>query len=288
MTDEPLAVVAGGTGFIGRAVTDGLSATGWRVRTLGRGQSGPVDVVADLGTGSVPEAALAGARVLLHLVGRVRETEAGGLAPVHVTGTRALLAAARRAGVERVVFISALGADPAGVTAYFRTKAAAEDLVRGWGGQFAILRPAPVFGAGAQLFRLLADQVQHWPLVPVPGPGTARWQPVALTELVGAVVRVAAGAADGQTVAAVGPEVLTYDQLLASLANRLGRPLRLVHLPLGPLLLAAGLAAAWRLPLPATPDQLRMLTVDLLADPGPFADLLPPGPRLLFSQDPSI
>src|SRR5262245_7568251 len=129
--------VTGATGFVGRHLVATLVQRGHRVRALVRTRrrarvlpSRGVDVV----TGSLSDtSALAelcrGAAGVAHLVAIIAESPAAGFTAVHVEGTRALLAAARSAGVTRIVHMSAMGARPdSTATRYHRTKWEAEEL----------------------------------------------------------------------------------------------------------------------------------------------------------------
>jgi len=129
--------VTGATGFVGRHILNRLVERGHRPRALvrhaDRAPFNPADV--DTVTGSLADAGalrtlVAGADAVIHLVGIIVERGAATFETIHVAGTEAVIAAARAAGVRRLVHMSALGArDEPGATAYHRTKARAEQLV---------------------------------------------------------------------------------------------------------------------------------------------------------------
>src|SRR2546426_11787745 len=87
---------------------------------------------------------------------------------VHVEGTRRVVEAARRAGVERFVHMSAVGArDEPGATPYYRTKWHAEELIRASGLSHAVFRPSIINGPESPPIRTLARLHRWSPVVPV-------------------------------------------------------------------------------------------------------------------------
>ena len=165
--------VSGATGFVGRRLCTRLRGNGYRVRALARrAQEGPWDEILnwDLAAGEVPEGALSDVRVVFHLAGKVHADvgyadDGQEYRTLNVEGTRRLLEAARRDGVERFVFFSsvkAMGeatadcldeqASPRPSTAYGRSKLEAERLVvdGGYVPHPCVLRLAMVYGAGAK------------------------------------------------------------------------------------------------------------------------------------------
>ncbi|SFU48190.1 NADH dehydrogenase [Alicyclobacillus macrosporangiidus] len=218
-------------------------------------------------TGEVTdEAALAvgmwGCDAVVHLVGIIRELPRRGVTMqrMHVDATRAVLAAARQAGISRVVHMSALGARPDAVSAYHRTKWAAEEAVRASGLRHTIFRPSVIFGRGGpgpEFVGQLADLVRFAPVVPVIGDGSFPLQPVAVETVAGAIAQAVVSPRDAAYELG-GPEVLTYLDILRRIAVALGRPLRTVRVPVG--VMRALVPILQRFPsFPLTQDQLTML-----------------------------
>ena len=138
----------------------------------------PTPVAGDIGDAASLRAAIEGCTHVVHLVALIKGRPAEFQA-VMTDGTRSLVAAARDAGVERFVLMSALGAaEPTPQTVpYFRAKWAMEQEVKGSGLEHTIFRPSFVFGKGGALATFVA-QVRYSPLVTVIGDGRQRSQPI--------------------------------------------------------------------------------------------------------------
>ena len=275
--------VTGATGFVGHALLQRLCAAGHVVRCLVRhgsegrlrGLGAIARIEGDVLTRRGLEEGMTGCDAVIHLVGIIREHRAANMTfeRVHVEGTRNVLEAAKAAGVQRYLHMSALGTRPAAASRYHRTKWAAEEAVRGSGLGWTIFRPSIVYGRGDGFVTLLASMVRRLPAVPVIGSGRQRLQPIA-------VEQVAAGFAEAlerpvtikQTYEVGGPEAVTMLELLDSIGRALGRRrVRKVHVPLGVMKPLARLLHP--LPgFPVTPDQLLMLGEDGVCDPRPFFD----------------
>ncbi|MCL6593199.1 MAG: NAD(P)H-binding protein, partial [Alicyclobacillus sp.] len=241
-------LVTGGTGYVGQRVVQHLQAAGLEVTVWQRpGTQRPLTalgvrvVEGDLYDVTALALAMQGCGAVVHLVGILREQPRRGVTfqRVHVQATQSVLTAAALAGVERVCQMSALGARPQAASAYHLSKWQAEECVRASGLAWTILRPSLIFGRGGpgpNFVRLLRNLVQRAPFVPLPGDGQFPLQPVALATVAEAVL--AAVRQPRQRVYELGgPEVLTYRQLLERVAASLGKPLRLLSVPL-PLLQA--------------------------------------------------
>jgi NADH dehydrogenase len=157
-----------------------------------------------------------------------------------VAATRALLAAARRAGVRRVVQLSVTNAAGDSPFEYFRAKAAAEAALAESGLSFAVVRPTLVFGRGEVLVNNIAWLLRRLPLFVVPGSGRYRLQPVAAEDVAELCVQLG-GRDDAATVDAAGPDVLTFDELVGLVRRAVGARSPVVH---GPPRAALALASA--------------------------------------------
>lgn len=272
-------LVTGATGFIGSEILRRASKRGWRVRGLARHPDRAEELGrlphVELFRGDVTDPddldeAMEGVTAVVHLVGIIAPTKKQDFDAVHVGGTKAVLAAAGRAGVPRHVHMSALGAVEArDATDYFRTKWEAEEAVRESGLSATIFRPSIVFGRDSDLFRPLGRAVRYSPAIPLPGGGRQRLQPVWVGDVAECFLQAARMERSPEPAyEAAGPDVLELRDVVATLAEAMGRRRpAIVPLPAGPLETLAGIAEKAFPNPPVTADQLRMLEIGSVASP---------------------
>jgi uncharacterized protein YbjT (DUF2867 family) len=185
-----------------------------------------------------------------------------------VRNTRALFAAAGRAGVQRLVHVSVTNAKPDSPLPYFRGKAQLEVALREAGLSYAIVRPTLVFGPEDILVNNIAWSLRRFPLFLMPGAGEYRVQPVSVRDT--AWIAVEAGLADENVeVDAAGPETLTFESLARLVRRAVGARARLVHVP-PRLALAASRVVGWaRRDVILTREELDGLMASLLTSPDP-------------------
>jgi len=276
--------VTGGTGFVGREVVGRLLGEGHRVRVVSRGVRPPAATpewvrgsVLDLD--SLPSAFL-GCDAVIHLVGIISEVGDQTFDRVHSDGTRNVVAACQAAGVPRLVHMSALGTRAGARSRYHQSKWAAEETVRNGTLQWTILRPSLIYGPGDGFVNLFARMARWSPVLPVLGPGTQRFQPVAVAEVARCFAEALVRAESiGQTLDVCGPDRLTLDELLMAILAATGRRRPLVHLPWGIVrwqaaVLETVFSRCFGKAPPLNRDQVLMLQEDNVGDPGPAAHLL--------------
>ncbi|PZU51212.1 MAG: complex I NDUFA9 subunit family protein [Sphingomonas sp.] len=227
-----LAVLIGGTGFIGTALAETLARSGWLLRIAARdtvaalrlkplGDVGQIGAIcADV---RVPEslvAAVRGADVVVNLAGVLDEKGGQGFDAVHVKGAGAVAAAAAQAGVKTLIHLSAIGADPASASAYGRSKAEGEGAVKAAFPSASIVRPSLVFGAEDSFTNRFAGLIASAPVVPVIAPET-RFQPIYVNDLAAALKAIAEQGLSG-TFELGGAEQLNMRQILGFLAAETG------------------------------------------------------------------
>jgi len=133
---------------------------------------------------------------------------------MHVQLPQRIAAAMRQAGVERLVHVSALGADLQGPSLYQRSKARGEAVLASAGLDLTVLRPSVIFGAEDRFLNLFADLQQVFPFMPLAGSGT-KFQPVWVNDVAAAIVRCLQDRRTiGQTCEACGPETFTLGELV--------------------------------------------------------------------------
>jgi uncharacterized protein YbjT (DUF2867 family) len=231
-TQRPGAVlVLGASGFIGSHVVEALKRWGFDVaRGVRAGHAAVADdaVQVDYLRDHAPEdwlPRLTGLYAVVNAVGILRESGNVSFDAVHVRAPIALFEAAATAGVARIIQISALGADACAVSSYHVSKKRADDALSRVPVRWTIVQPSLVFGehgASASLFTMLAAL----PVIPVPGDGEQRVQPIHIDDLAEAIVRLlATDVYDRARIAAVGPHALTMREFLETLrqAMRLRR-----------------------------------------------------------------
>jgi NADH dehydrogenase len=260
-------LVTGGTGFVGSAILHELRARDLDVRALVR-STGSAERARSLGVeaafGDVTDeasvlAAARGCTHVIHLVAVIRGRR-GDFERVMVGGTRNVIAAARTAGVSRLVHMSALGTDERNrtLTPYFAAKWQMEQDVRASGLEHVIFRPSFVFGRGG-LLPTLVRQVRLSPVVTIIGSGRQRVQPVWVDD-VATYYATALGlpAAADRTFELGGPDVVTWDELYRRIAKMLGKRRAFVHVPAGVAHSGARLTE-WIPGSPLSADQVAML-----------------------------
>jgi len=267
-------LVAGGTGFIGSYLCRALAEGGHEVTALSRSPSDTPEGVASA-TGDVTDSdsiagAVEGQDAVVNLVALspLFEPKGGNVMHdrIHRGGTENLVRAAEDAGAERFLQLSALGADPAGDTAYIRAKGQAEEIVRESGLDWTIFRPSVVFGEGGEFVsftkRLKGMFAPGVPLYPLPGGGKTRFQPIHVEDLV--PMLVASLEADehvGETYEVGGPEVLTLRQVTDLVYEAEQKGVTIVPLPMP--LARIGLGVLGAVPgFPMGSDQYRSLKFD--------------------------
>lgn len=264
--------IAGSTGFVGRHL---VGAVGGRaVRCLvrrpdkaGLCKQGFEAAIGDITDKKSLNGKLEGVTTVVHLVGIIEEKGGMTFHEAHVEGTRNLVGEAVKSGVKKIFFQSALGADINSWAAYLRTKAEAENIVRESGIPYFIFRPSLIIGSGDGFTGKIISIISGpSPFIPVPGKGTARFQPL----YVGDWVRCFLSALDdpeaaGRTYEIGGPEHITYNDMVKGIAAAMGVGKPLFHIPSG--IAKLGIRVLEKTPFsPATSEQLRLLKEDNICE----------------------
>jgi NADH dehydrogenase len=266
--NEEMVTVFGGDGFIGRYVCEFLFRSGVRVRIASRdprnswfiqplGQVGQFGFVrADITNLEAVRHALRGASAAINLCGVFgRKMQA-----VHVDGARNVAEEAREAGLEALVHVSAIGADPNSVSNYGRTKGEGEAAVRKAFPDATIVRPSLVFGPEDNLTNRFAGMARL-PFLPVIA-GKRNFQPVYVRDLGKAIATAVLDpdAHGGKTYEIGGPQRMSMVELHRAILELSGQHTGIVPLPD-----LAGTALSylgWLPGAPLTRDQWMMLQQD--------------------------
>jgi uncharacterized protein YbjT (DUF2867 family) len=267
-------LLTGQSGFIGSRL---------RAALVDRGHLVPLLRV-DLRAATEPAAwapHLAGVDVVINAAGIFKERRRGDLELVNQVSPCALFRAAAAAEVRLVIQFSALGADGGATSRFHLAKLAADDCLGALPVPGVSLQPSLVFGAGgasAALMTMLASL----PLVPLPGDGRQRIQPIHVDDLIAAVIALVEARqprSDKVALALVGPRALELREYLAELRRSLGLPpARFIPVPM-PIMRRLAKVAALVPAAPVDVEALAMLDRGNVAADGATRELLGRAPR---------
>ena len=253
-------LICGARGFLGRALADHLRGAGHEIVEGVRRPQGPAQVAIDYQQDVAPALwrdRLAGIDTVINAVGILTETGTQRFETIHHRAPAALFAACAQAGVQRVIQVSALGADR-GQSAYFRSKRAADEALIALPLPWVVVRPALVYGPGGHSAGFFA-QLASLPLTPLPGGGHQMLQPIHVGDLCACVARLLE-APPRQVVELAGPALLSWRAMLASYRRQLDLP-PAAALSIPGALMGATAQIAGHLPgAMLTPDTWRMLS----------------------------
>ncbi len=272
-----LVTVFGGTGFLGRRVVRHLLGRGFGVRVAARhpervqtvfrsDEPVPQAVAADLHDEAAVAAALVGAHGVVNAVSLYVEHGRDSFDAVHVEGAARLARHAREAGVERLVHVSGIGADPESSSPYIRARGRGELAVTQAFDAVTLVRPAVMFGPDDAFLTRMVKLVRTLPVYPMFGRGQTRLQPVYVDDVAEAIARVLdrSDGADRPCYELGGPHIYTYRELLQSIAREMGTRVRTAPMPFAAWQALAGVAEF----LPGTPltrNQIALMKHDNIA-----------------------
>ena len=241
---DRLAIVFGGSGFVGRHIVRALARDGWRIRVAVRrpdlagflrplGVVGQIELVqANLRYPDSIAAALEGANAVVNAVGIQRQSSRQTYEAVHAIGAGAIARATTAAGIETLVNVSGVGADARSPNPYIASKGRGEIAVREAAPAAVILRPSVIFGPEDDFLNRFGALARALPALPLFGGGATKLQPVFVGDVALATLAAIgdAGAA-GRAYELGGPEVLTLREIAALTLRIVERRRALVPLP---------------------------------------------------------
>ena len=184
--------------------------------------------------------------------------------------SRILFAAAKRAGVRRIVHISVVNAAHDAPTAYFRAKATVEDALTGSGVSYAILRPTVTFGPSDILLNNLAWTLRRLPVFGIPGDGRYPIQPVHVHDIADLAVRTGS-LSDTVVMDAAGPDIFSFREFVALVREAIGSRAWAVSMPVSAALVAARVIGLVAHDVVLTRDEVTELQARLMCSAAPPA-----------------
>ena len=247
-------LLTGASGYLGGMIAKKLAANGWDVVPMTR-KPKPGEIAFKLGD-AIDSAALAGADTLIHCAYDFGPVEWDDIAAVNIEGSERLFAAARQAGVKRIVLISTISAFDGCKSNYGLAKLAIESAAREVGA--CIIRPALIYGASpGAMFGRLVKQVRAASIMPMPGDGRQMMYTVHEDDLTEAIARAAEREpAPRAPVTVANDTPIAFADLMRAIGKRLGRPVMPIPTPWQLMWLALRGAELVRAPIGLRSDSL--------------------------------
>ena len=291
--------IFGGSGFLGRQIVKSLAVEGVSIRVAVRhperasflkrmGRDGQIGLVrANVWEEPSVARAVKKSTWVINTVGHYVEKSGATFDAIHGQGAHNVARQARNAGVERLIHISGVGADPESGSTYVRARGLGEDLVKGAFEDVTILRPSVLFGPDDSFFNTLAGLARQTPALPLFGMGRTKLQPVFVGDVSEACVNVLADpSTQGKVYELGGPGIYTYKALVNLVLEHVGKRRALVPVPFFVWDALAALLSVLANP-PVTRDQVKLMKSDnvvgeaaltledLGIDPTPVEEVLP-------------
>ncbi len=234
-------LLTGATGLVGSALLRRLVAEGTQVRCLVRDprRLGAQRVRVQIALGDLTDPpsfrnAMRGVHTVVHLAASIRDQPRGSIEELNGIATWRMVRAAQRAGVERFVFFSVLGACTHHRARFFRAKALAEQAVAKADLHSTVFAPSIVYAPGDPWLTLL-ERMALLPVMPIPGRGRASYQPIWAEDVADCAIAAlhAPGAERDVTerFELAGPETLSHDEIVRLVLRSQNRGRPLLHVP---------------------------------------------------------
>lgn len=262
---ESKIAITGGTGFVGRHVAERIGSE--RAVVVSRRTGVAVDDVDGLA------GAMVDCGVVVHCAGINREIGDQTFDRVHVRGTAAVVEAARRAGVRKIVMLSFLRARPSCGSAYHESKWEAEQIIRSSGLDYTILKAGMIYGRGDHMIDHLSRLARTIPFAATVGMRDREISPVPIAEMVDVIIAATNGRLSRETVAVTGGETLLLSDAVRRVADVVGRPMLVFPAPLAFHRVFAQVCE-WTMKVPLVAKaQMRMLAEGVTTATGPAGEL---------------
>lgn len=262
-----MVTIFGGSGFVGRYIARRMANEGWRVRVAVRrpneamfvktyGVVGQVEpILCNIRDDASVALAMTGADAVVNCVGVLNELSKNTFDAVQADGAARIARIAAAEGVERMVHVSAIGADAHSNSDYARTKAEGEAAVLEHMPGAVILRPSVIFGTEDQFFNRFAGMTRMSPFLPLVGAGT-KFQPVFVDDVAKAAVQGIVGGAEGGIYELGGPDIASFRELMQLMLKVIHRRRVILGMPMFAARIMAGVL-----------DILKFVTFQLFPNP---------------------
>src|ERR1700674_3065338 len=275
-TNGRTVTVFGGTGFLGRSIVRHLRSRGFPVRIASRHPDrghrlfGPDDpqlqsVGANIHDERSVADALSGAYGAVNAVSLYVERGQETFDSVHVESAERVAAQAHRAGVDRLIRISGIGADAASPSRYIRKRGEGELAVRAAFVEALLIRPAVMFGPDDAFLTTILRLLRQLPIYPMFGRGRTRLQPAYVEDVAEAIGRTMQRVETPSTIFEFGgPRVYSYEEFLRAVAHQAGLAPRLIPIPLAVWHALARASEMFPSPL-LTRNQVNLMQIDTVS-----------------------
>lgn len=260
--------ITGGTGFVGRNLAERLDDAIVISRRSGV-EITDVDALT---------AAFEGCDAVAHCAGINREIGDQTFQRVHVDGTRAVVEAARRAGVQRIVLVSFLRARPDCGSGYHESKWEAEEIVRGSGIPHTILKSGMIYGPGDHMVDHVSKAVRTLPMFWTVGYRERTARPVPVEDAVDVLVAALDGRIPDPTIAVMGADEVTLGEAIRRIARVAGRRPAFIPVPTWMIRMLAQLTE-WTMVVPLVAKAQARMLAEGVSEAAPFAPEAPLGIR---------
>ncbi len=236
-------LLTGATGLVGSALLRRLIGEGAQVRCLVRDprRLGAQRVRVQIALGDLADPpsfrnAMRGVDVVVHLAASIRDQPRGSIEELNAIATWRMVRAAQRAGVERFVFFSALGASTHHRARFFRAKALAEQAVAEAELRSTVFAPSIVYAPGDRWLTML-ERMSLLPVMPISGRGRAVYQPIWAEDVADCVLAALRSAAPGRAsneterFELAGPQTFSHEQIIRLALRSQGHNRPLLHVP---------------------------------------------------------
>lgn len=278
MKSAPIVTIIGGSGFVGRHSVKRFADAGWRVNVLCRdiiaaeflrplGTPGQIVLQrVDLSRPETLEGKLEGSSVVVNLVSILYQSGRQKFDALNVKGAQHIAQLAAKAGVEKLIHVSAL--NPAPKSRYGRSKIAGEAAVKAAFPAATLLRPSLIIGPEDGFFQRFGRMGMLLPALPLIGGGKTRFQPVTVENVADAIFIAATTHVAGKTIELAGPKIYSFKELLKLLLSLTGRKNWLVPLPSCLASVIGFFCELLPFPPLLTRDQVRLLKADSVLGDG--------------------